>query len=131
MLRLWKRGTARWTGENPHARLEVNGTVGRLRSDLLHHTNESIAGQISKIAPYHVDFVHNRLAAGRSAGICALMIRPAWRFIRGYILRLGFMDGWQGFYIAALASFSTLTRYIMVREAKVRKGEALRTRALD
>jgi hypothetical protein len=87
----------------------------------LHHTNESIAGQISKIAPYHVDFVQKRLAAGRSAGFCELAIRPAWRFIRGYVLRLGFLDGWRGFYIAALASFSTLTRYIMVREAKERK----------
>jgi glycosyltransferase involved in cell wall biosynthesis len=125
VLRLWKRGTGRWTGENPHARLEVNGAVGRLRSDLLHHTNESIAGQISKIAPYHVDFVKKRLGAGRSAGVWELILRPAWRFIRGYILRLGFLDGWQGFYIAALASFSTLTRYSMVREAKVRKGGPL------
>ena len=28
VLRLWKRGAARWTWENPHARLEVQGTLG-------------------------------------------------------------------------------------------------------
>jgi len=33
-------------------------------------------------------------------------------------LRLGFLDGWQGYYIAAVSSFSTLTRYAMVRESQ-------------
>jgi glycosyltransferase involved in cell wall biosynthesis len=121
VLRLWKRGAARWSGENPHARLQVDGTVGRLRSDLLHHSNESIASQISKIAPYNADFAQKRLASGRSAGLFELAVRPGWRFMRAYIFRLGFLDGWQGFYIAALSSFSTLTRYTLVREAEVQK----------
>jgi glycosyltransferase involved in cell wall biosynthesis len=118
VLRLWKRGAARWTGQDPHARLEVRGTVGRLRSDLLHHSNESIARQIAKIAPYQAEFVKQRLAQGRSAGFFQLAVRPAWRFIRAYCVRLGFLDGWQGFYIAALHSFSTLTRYALVRETE-------------
>jgi len=121
VLRLWQRGQAHWVGEEPHARLEVAGTVGRLRSDLQHHSNESIARQIAKIAPYHADFVQRRVAAGQSAGIFELVIRPAWRFVRAYFVRLGFLDGWQGFYIAALSSFSTLTRYMMLREAREQK----------
>jgi glycosyltransferase involved in cell wall biosynthesis len=119
VLRLWRRGAARWAGEDPHARLEVKGTVGRLRSDLLHQSNESIARQIAKIAPYHDEFVEQRVSGGRSAGFFELALRPWWRLVRAYGLRLGFLDGWQGFYIAALTAFSTLTRYAMVREAEV------------
>jgi glycosyltransferase involved in cell wall biosynthesis len=118
VLRLWKRGAAHWTGQDPHARLEVKGKVGRLRSDLLHHSNESIARRIAKIAPYHTEFVKQRLSGGGSAGIIQLVFRPWWRLVRAYGLRRGFLDGWQGFYIAALSSFSTLTRYAMVREAE-------------
>ncbi len=121
VTRLWKRGAARWVGEDPHARLEVNGTVGRLHSDLLHQSNENIARQIAKIAPYHADFVAQRVARGGSAGIFELAVRPWWRFVRAYGLRLGFLDGWQGFYIASLSSFSTLTRYALVREAEERR----------
>lgn len=117
VLRLWRRGAARWTGQDPHAHLEVNGTVGRLRSDLLHQSNENIARQISKITPYQAQSVQQRLARGGSAGFFELAGRPGWRFLRAYFLRLGFLDGWQGFYIAALSSFSTLTRYALVREA--------------
>ena len=118
VLRLWQRGKARWTGEEPHARLEVTGPIGRLQSDLHHHSNESIARQIAKIAPYQSDFVSRRVAAGKPSGVFELAIRPAWRFLRAYFLRLGFLDGWQGLYIAGLSSFSTLTRYAMVREAR-------------
>lgn len=118
VLRLWRRGTARWSGEDPHARLEVTGRVSRLKSDLLHYSNESIAHQIAKIAPYHEDFVKRRVAEGGPAGWIEMAFRPFWRFVRAYFLRAGFLDGWQGFYIAALGSFSTLTRYAMVREAR-------------
>ncbi|HZR16981.1 MAG TPA: glycosyltransferase family 2 protein [Verrucomicrobiae bacterium] len=118
VLRLWRRGSARWSGEDPHARLEVTGAVGRLSSDLLHYSNESIAHQIAKIAPYHVDFVKRRVSEGGPAGWIELAFRPGWRFVRAYFLRRGFLDGWQGFYIAALGSFSTLTRYALVREAR-------------
>lgn len=124
VLRLWRRNTAQWTGDEPHARLHVTGTVGRLNADLLHYSNESIARQVAKIAPYHAEFVKHRLAANGSAGLFELAVRPGWRFLRAYFLRLGFLDGWQGFYIAALSSFSTLTRYALVREGaeQNRKG---------
>jgi glycosyltransferase involved in cell wall biosynthesis len=123
VIRLWRRGAARWTGEDPHAYLEVKGATGRLGADLLHYSNESIARQIAKIAPYQAGFVKERVNRGDSAGFFELVVRPGWRFIRAYLLRLGFLDGWQGFYIAALSSFSTLTRYAMVREAKQAKAE--------
>jgi glycosyltransferase involved in cell wall biosynthesis len=115
--RLWRRGRARWGGADPHDRLEVQGTTRRLRSHLLHYSNDSIAGQIAKIAPYQTDFVRRRVAAGHNPGLFGLAVRPWWKFMRAYFFRLGFLDGWQGFYIAALASFSTLTRHALVREA--------------
>ena len=123
VLRLWRRGAAQWSGQEPHAHLDVRGRVGRLSADLLHHSNESIARQIAKIAPYHEDSVRLYLSSGRSVGVIELGFRPWWRFMRAYFVRLGFLDGWQGFYIAALSSFSTLTRYILVREAQQRRSE--------
>ena len=118
--RLWRRGQARWTGLEPHARLEVRGTMGRLKSDLLHYTNDSIAHHLSKIAPYHADFIQQQIARGRPVNGFELVMRPAWRFFRAYILRCGFLDGWQGYYIARFNSFSTLTKYAMTLEARAR-----------
>lgn len=116
--RLWRRGCALWGGLDPHDKLLVNGRTGKLRADLYHYSNESIARQIAKIAPYHAEFVKRQVAGGGSAGFFELVVRPGWRFVRAYLLRQGFLDGWPGFYIAALSSFSTLTRYALVREAE-------------
>jgi glycosyltransferase involved in cell wall biosynthesis len=116
--RLWRRGRAQWGGEDPHDKLVVEGRVGKLRGDLLHYSNESIERQLTKIGPYQVGFVRNELASGSSGGFLAMVARPWWRFTRAYVFRLGFLDGWQGYYIAKLSAFSSLTRQAMVREAR-------------
>jgi hypothetical protein len=117
VTRFWRKGAAEWTGVEPHAGLTVRGAVGTLAADLLHYSNDSIDQQISKIVPYSTDFVRHRLQNRDRAGAVDLSFRPAWRFFRAFVLRRGFLDGWQGFYIAALNAFSTLTRYAKVLEA--------------
>ena len=61
---------------------------------------------IEHFVPLHMHFFKNRV------------IYLLFRFFRAYFLRLGFLDGWQGYYIARLSAFSTLTRYTLVREAQ-------------
>ncbi|HEY3860987.1 MAG TPA: glycosyltransferase family 2 protein [Verrucomicrobiae bacterium] len=118
VTRLWRKDAAEWTGVEPHAGLAARGSVGTLAADMFHYSNDSIDQQISKIAPYSADFVRHRRQNNKSAGMADLTIRPAWRFFRAYVLRRGFLDGWQGFYIASLTAFSTLTRYVKVLEAE-------------
>jgi glycosyltransferase involved in cell wall biosynthesis len=119
VLRLWKRGAAQWEGIEPHAALGVEGKVGRLNSDLHHFSNESIDRQIAKIAPYSDWFVKHRLEQGRGTGFWVLAVRPWWRFLRAYIFKFGFLDGWPGYYIAWLSAFSAVTRYTKVRESQL------------
>jgi glycosyltransferase involved in cell wall biosynthesis len=117
--RLWRRTRAEWGGEDPHARLTVRGQVGRLRSDLLHYNAATIDDQLAKSAPYSDAFVLEMKRRNRRASGFDLALRPAWRFVRSYFLRLGFLDGWQGYYIAWMTAMHTLTRYAKVKEAAV------------
>jgi len=39
--------------------------------------------------------------------------------VRGYFLRLGFLDGWQGYAIARMVSQEAFLRYIKIREAQL------------
>jgi hypothetical protein len=48
-----------------------------------------------------------------------MWFRPWWRFVRGYFLRLGFLDGWRGYVIARMIAFETFLRYAKVREAQL------------
>ena len=117
-MRLWQQGRGAWGGIDPHDKLNVQGPTGRLRHDLHHFSNESINRQIQKLVPFSDEFVKHRLAAGRSVTWLDLAIRPGWRFFRAYFIKLGFLDGWPGYYIAWLNAFSAVTRYAKIREAK-------------
>ncbi len=117
--RLWRRLTAHWGGEDPHDKLLATGPVGRLRGDLLHYTNESINQHLQKIVRFSDEFVRQRRAHGQPPRWSDLAVRPLWRFVRAYVFRLGFLDGWPGYYIAWLNAFSALTRYCKLYELQL------------
>lgn len=120
-LRLWRRGQGRWVGADPHPQVEIEGSVGKLRADLNHYPMESINQQISKTVAYANDFVMLCEKTGRRAGWLDLTVRPVWRFLRAYFIRLGFLDGWPGLSIAWLTAFYTFLRYVRVMENEVNR----------
>jgi glycosyltransferase involved in cell wall biosynthesis len=119
--RLWRRGKARWSGVQVHEKLEVDGLAGRLRAELQHYTTETINHQIAKTVRYADDFVRHCAEQEKTVTFLDLLVRPVWRFWRGYLFRLGFLDGWQGFTIAWLTAFYTFLRYVKVRESQLPK----------
>jgi glycosyltransferase involved in cell wall biosynthesis len=118
--RLWRKGRAEWAGGNIHEKLRVNGPVAKLRGDLHHYSRESINEHLEKIVPFSDEFVKQHAGKGGLPGAFDLALRPLWRFVRAYFLRLGFLDGWPGYYIACHTAFSTVVRYAKVRDAQDR-----------
>ncbi len=116
--RLWRRGRGAWSCVVVHEKLEVDGRVRRLRSDLLHYNTETLDQQLAKILRFSSGFVQDATANRQSAGWKDVVLRPAWRLVRAYFIRLGFLDGWQGGYIAWMTAFYTATRYAKVRVAQ-------------
>jgi glycosyltransferase involved in cell wall biosynthesis len=124
LTRFWRRGQGCWTGVDPHPYVQVDGRVVKLKGDLLHFSSDSISRRLGKLVHFSDEFVRQH-AADPAPGLFGLAVRPAWRFVRAYFLRLGFLDGWQGFYIASHTAFAALVRYARLREARtVTKPEA-------
>ncbi len=107
---------ARWAGVDPHDRLEVHGTVRRFRSDMLHFSNSSVEHYVLKI-PYFCDLhLRHQLATGQKWNLPAVLVRFAWRFVRAYLIKRGFMDGYPGFFLAASTAYAALARHSMLFE---------------
>lgn len=121
-VRLWRKGAAVWAGKNPHDKLVVSGRVLRLRGDLLHYSMNDLEDHARKAVVYGKIFAEQYPASGPKIGAFALWLRPAWRFVRSYFIRLGFLDGWQGFAVAKLIAFETFIRYAKVREIQESKN---------
>jgi hypothetical protein len=81
---------------------------------------ESLDHHLRKSITYSNLFAQQRLASGKGVGLLELWFRPWWRFVRGYILRRGFLDGWQGYAIARMVAHETFLRYAKVRAAQTK-----------
>jgi glycosyltransferase involved in cell wall biosynthesis len=121
-VRLLRAGRARWGGDAfVHERLECDGPVATLRADLHHYSFPTIASHVAKLIPFADLYVQQEQAAGRRFSAAAAVVRPLWRFFRGYVLRRGFLDGFPGFYIAAATAFGGLVRRMRLFEAERRR----------
>lgn len=97
VLRLFDRRRGGWRGDREiHEHASVDGPVQRLSGDLLHHAYRSLADQLARLERYARLMAEHDHARGRRAKLANLIVNPWWRFVRGYVLRGGFLDGWRG-----------------------------------
>jgi hypothetical protein len=88
-----------------------------------HFSAQTLNQQVAKTVKYADDFTRHCLETGRRITFADLLVRPAWRFGRAYFLKLGFLDGWQGYTIAWMTAFYTFLRYVKAREAQLGPAE--------
>jgi glycosyltransferase involved in cell wall biosynthesis len=86
-----------------HERCVIDGAIGQLRSRMIHLNEDSFAKRLSKSGKYVELEVELARAAGRRTSAPAILARPAFEFVKKYVLKLGFLDGVPGL-IAALHS---------------------------
>jgi glycosyltransferase involved in cell wall biosynthesis len=111
VLRLFKRENGKWAGSAEHCAVQTHGACATLTGDLLHYTNPDISSYVNKINYYADLYLQRQLAEKARWSAPAAVFRTAWRFVRAYFFRLGFMDGYPGFFIAASTAYSTLVRH--------------------
>lgn len=110
--RLFDRRRARWAGVDPHDRVEVDGATRRVaEGHLEHHTFRSFDDYVAKMNRFSTVAAAEKHARGRRATLWDLLLRPAFRFVRMYVLHRGFLDGRAGFLLARLASTSVFLKY--------------------
>lgn len=110
-LRLFDRRVARWSEDPVHEKVICPATVGLLKGDLLHESQESLAAYLDKQNRYtslQAEALHRQ---GRRARLGHLVISPALRFIKFYFLRGGFLDGVPGLVHIAVGCFNSFIKY--------------------
>jgi glycosyltransferase involved in cell wall biosynthesis len=115
-LRLLRRGRGRWGGSREHDKMELDGPTEKLAGDLHHYTCPSLRDHLQKIGYFGDIFLRRQLDRGSRWSALNAIFRAKWRFFRGYFIRLGFLDGFPGLYIACYMSFATFYRYVLLFE---------------
>jgi hypothetical protein len=113
VLRLARRAHFTWGGTDPHDRAEVPGRVRPLRAPIFHYTYDDVHDHLRSVAKLTAVAVAG-VPPGRRVGLGRLVVEPAWRFVRAYVIKRGFREGLPGFFMAATDAF-----YVFLRWARV------------
>jgi SAM-dependent methyltransferase len=111
-LRLFRRDLGRYVGPTDHAEVELSrGSVGCLRERMLHYTCTSYAQYLPKLARYAEVQARIWHDQGCRTGIGQLLWRFPLRFLQGYVLRLGFLDGLAGLQVCFLIAYLSYLKH--------------------
>lgn len=114
-VRLFNRKKARWVGDFVHESVEVLGSVGHLKSNLLHFTCNSLSEHLRSMDGYTTLAAQEIAAREQRVALGRLLVDPPWTFFRTYVLKLGFLDGVEGLSIAYMAALYNFVKYAKAR----------------
>jgi len=112
-VRLFWNEKARWGGPAVHERLNLNDpkSVGFLPGDLLHYSYYTVEEHYERARKYAGMAAKAMLEKGKRAHWWNLAFSPAFKFVRNYLLRRGFLDGRAGWTICRIAALETWWKY--------------------
>jgi glycosyltransferase involved in cell wall biosynthesis len=116
LTRLFRRTRARFAGGKVHERLEVSGRITALDGDLHHYSFRNGADHLDRARQYARLWAETQLESGRRAGRLEPYWHAVFRWLRGYLLRRGFLDGPQGWRIAKLNAQEVFWKYQLLRD---------------
>jgi glycosyltransferase involved in cell wall biosynthesis len=112
VLRLFRRGRARFSDDLVHERVICEGRVARLAEPLTHHPVERLEDALSRMDRYSTARAEMIAASGRRVSFFTGIARGWWTFVQTYFIRLGFLDGRAGFLLAVANAEGTYYRYM-------------------
>jgi glycosyltransferase involved in cell wall biosynthesis len=117
-LRLWDSRKGQWGGINPHDeyRMKKGSTEQYLRGDLYHYSYHSIRQHIEQVNTFTESGAQQALAKNKRSGTCIIILKSIWKFLRDYIFRGGFLDGYYGFVICVISAHATFLKYAKLKE---------------
>jgi glycosyltransferase involved in cell wall biosynthesis len=113
-LRLFDRRRGSWQGAFVHESVVVNGPVATLPGEILHYTCNSIEEHRQRIEFYTDLAAKEMFERNERVSLLRRALAPPWIFLNTYLLRLGILDGPQGYLIAKMAA-----RYVRRKYAKL------------
>ena len=114
-IRLYHRSKARWVGDFVHESVQVSGRVGKLDSNILHFTCDSLSEHLKTLDRYTTLAAQEIAARKIKVPLWRIIGEPPWTFLNTYIAKRGFQDGLEGLTIAHMAALYTFLKYAKAR----------------
>jgi glycosyltransferase involved in cell wall biosynthesis len=126
-IRLFNKNKAKWGGFNVHETVTLTNprSVTRLKGNLLHWLYDSYEESVSKMNTYTTLLANEYFKQGYKSSEIRILVSPVWRFFHSYILKAGFLDGYDGYVVSKLLATTCFVKYVKLRklllQAKLQK----------
>jgi hypothetical protein len=94
----------------------LEGPIKRLNYPIWHYTYRDITDHVNTINRFSSISARSMYEDGRRFSWIDFMFRPPWRFLKGFVLRGGWMDGRHGMLIAIINAFGVVLKYAKLWE---------------
>ncbi len=119
-IRIWNRNVGEWEGYiHETIKFSKNIKEENLRGDLLHFsfsTHDGFKKQLYKFAKMRGEQYFQK---GKKNAILLSILSPIFSFIKNYFIKLGFLDGKEGFKICLVYAQATKYKYKILRQLKI------------
>jgi hypothetical protein len=112
VMRLFRKGAARFSEDHLHDRILVTGETGRLKNPLHHEPMPTLEQVINKMNGYSSAGAKFNFERGKRASLLKAIFHGWWAFMRTYVLQAGFLDGREGFMLSVSNAEGTYYRYL-------------------
>ena len=116
--RLFNRLSARWSDDLVHEKVLYAVTPGTLAGDLMHDSGDDLSAYLERQNRYTTLAARQAFEKGRSASVLHLLLSPVVRFLKFYVLRLGFLDGLPGLLHISIGCMNSYMKYAKLIELR-------------
>ena len=124
VLRFFRRQSGRFSDDLVHERFVADGVPGRAENDILHYPMETLEEAVSKMNRYSTLAAREKHLRGERGSMLKAITRGTWTFLRTYLLLGGFLDGREGFMLAATNAGGTYLKYAKLVVMQKREGRS-------
>jgi glycosyltransferase involved in cell wall biosynthesis len=115
-LRLFNRQESGFTKDIVHERVVVSGKTAVFGHRLLHYSYDNLQDYFTKFGAYTTAAAQSMFEKKRKAASFMAVVSFPLTFLRIYLFRLGFLDGYQGFMWALFSSMYPVVKFTKLRE---------------
>lgn len=115
-IRLFKKGSGYFNDNTVHEEFITESKIERIKGDLFHHSYLTLEDYFLRFNRYTTEGALEYYKQGRKSSLFQIVLNPFYKFIRMYIIRLGFLDGVEGFVIAVTSALYSMVKYFKLRE---------------
>lgn len=114
VARLFPRDHARFSDDLVHEKILFQGKAIRLKHPLIHYSYTSLEQVLDKIDRYSEAGARQAAQQNQQGSLGKAILRGFWAFFNAYFIRIGFLDGQEGFIAAVSKAEGTYYRYLKI-----------------